>query len=256
MSVHPVFISDNSALENQAPPQGEISLPSVENIALPVLKTVPLRDMKSEIRVAVAFTRDAREEREKKEEMYYETVQRNKQELGQWLEFGKYTRNTSEIRVLTENLYKGEAVVFPDGSIKDVEKTDDPIRDYIVKSLIFVAGSIHSPPLENGKYKQLSVGQIPADKVLARGWGWCDEKSILFASLMRVQGIPAKIVVRKYARDDYFYGALEVHSENLVWWNNTWVKVDPSFAKFGSWTANGEDVTMEDNIFMSNVEKW
>lgn len=193
--------------------------------------------------------------RKRNEEAYYRGVRENR-ELQRWLEFGKYTRGTREIRLLAERLYRENRVVFLDGSVREVEETHDPIRDYIVKSLIFVAGSIHAPFFVDGEYRQLSLGQIPADRVLSQGWGWCDEKSILFASLMRAKGIPTKIVIRKYAETDYFYGAREAHSENLVWWNNTWVKVDPSFAKFGSWTANGEDITMEDNIFMSDVEKW
>ena len=248
MLLQQLFISDNSGIENNSPSSYLVSPSMAENTSSPVLKA-PTASMKLNRKV------DSSSEK-KKERIYYESVKKNAHELSRWLEFGKYTRNTTEIRVLSEELYKAEAVIFPDGSVKYVEKTDDPIRDYIIKSLIFVAGSIHSPPIDNGKYRELSLHQIPADEVLAYGWGWCDEKSILFASLMRVKGVPAKIVIRKYARDDYFYGAPEVHSENLVWWNNTWVKVDPSFAKFGAWMANGEDITMEDNVFMSNVERW
>lgn len=41
-------------------------------------------------------------------------------------------------------------------------------------------------------------------KLLAHILGWCDEKSILFASLMKIKVILTKIVIRKNTSDDYF----------------------------------------------------
>jgi hypothetical protein len=195
--------------------------------------------------------------RAENEELYYQNVALNPS-LDLFLRPGEYTKPDERIVNLSDYLWEHETVTFSDGSALLIASTENSIVDYVNRSLAFVAGEI-----ENGKvlymkydeyYKKVYQGQIPAAEILEKKVGACDEKAILFKSLMLAKGIPTQIKI--YQNNEV------AHAQNLVYlpWNGSyrWVKVDPSGGnRFDRWTLDkGVDITNRDTIFASNVERW
>ena len=76
-----------------------------------------------------------------------------------------------------------------------------------------------------------------ATTILRQGYGYCVTKAVLLTSLLRSQGIPAKLHfadvrnhltterLRKVMKTDIFY----YHGYNDVWLDGRWLKVTPTF---------------------------
>lgn len=76
-----------------------------------------------------------------------------------------------------------------------------------------------------------------ATTILRQGYGYCVTKAVLLASLLRSQGIPAKLHfadvrnhlttrrLKKMMKTDIFY----YHGYNDVWLDGRWLKVTPTF---------------------------
>lgn len=189
------------------------------------------------------------------EKKYRDSVSEN-QALNQHLEYGLFTRNTSLIQNISTQLWEDKSIY-----------TEDPIYDYIVKARDWVFHEIEYPYFT---YPALLWKQIDAQTTLTtrvreyhtKPKGYCDEKDIVFKSFMLQKDIPTQI--RVLEKTDEF-GNIYRHSAVLVWWNNSWIKVDPSkYAKVGHWGAGWEkegveDITEKaplDAAYMISAEKW
>jgi hypothetical protein len=172
---------------------------------------------------------------------YYLKVSSN-QALLEYVKMGKYTRDTPEIRDQADRLYNNSNISFSGYEYSGYVSTGDPIEDYIRKSLLWVYGSISTPFIVDF---DLARNQKDASWVLENKKGYCDEKSILFASLMRVRGIPSKIIIKELNGRTYdkVYGSYVAHAEVLVWLDDNWVTADPSHNYLGKGYATGKEIT-------------
>jgi hypothetical protein len=181
-------------------------------------------------------------ERMEREREYYLKVSSNPTLL-EYVKMGKYTRDTPEIRDQADRLYNNSNISFSGYEYSGYVSTGDPIEDYIRKSLLWVYVSISTPFIIDF---DLARNQKDASWVLKNKKGYCDEKSILFTSLMRVKGIPSKIVIKELngrRTYDKVYGNYVAHAEVLVWLDGNWVVADPSHNYFGKGYATGKEIT-------------
>jgi transglutaminase-like putative cysteine protease len=178
-----------------------------------------------------------------------------------YLKEGKYTKVTPEIKALADKLFREEKPVYvlyasndvvrrvksevltPSDLLVEYTTTDNPVRDYIVRALVFVADSI-AQPFPDSSHDYELFNRLSAEEVLENRVGYCDERVILFRSLMIARGIPARIVVREWSSSDGLKDEYP-HVEAEVYYDGKWVKVDPSYKLFGMWAANGRDLTEE-----------
>lgn len=180
-------------------------------------------------------------------------------DLSLYLREGKYTKLTPRIMELAENISMSEdpVYVFDAYGLVEGDKTsdllveytpsNDTVKDYIIKALAYVGNNIHQPFIDELYTREL-YHQISAHETLVAGVGYCDERAILFKSLMLARGIPVKIVGREWAAEDGLQ-SIYPHVAAEVWYNNEWVKVDPSFKLFGFWAANGQEIKI-------NTQDW
>ena len=99
------------------------------------------------------------------------------------------------------------------GLTTDEEKTKK-IYDYIVWLLSY----------DDYKAENVQKGYIPdVDSVLAEKKGICFYYSALFASMLRAQNIPVRLVIG-YVQPDNIY-----HAWNQVYLNGAWVWMDSTF---------------------------
>ena len=86
---------------------------------------------------------------------------------------------------------------------------------------------------------ELRPETISASLTLARGRGYCVEKSLLLAAVGRVHGIPSRLgfsIVRNHLATPKFIEQLRsdkfvFHGYNEFWLNEKWVKCTPAFNK-------------------------
>lgn len=121
-----------------------------------------------------------------------------------------------------------------DGIETDEEKVEK-IYDYIVWLLSYDYDKAES--VQNGT---LPKGYIPdVDSVLETKKGICFDYSALFASMLRAQNIPVRLVMG-YVRPDNIY-----HAWNQVYVNGAWVWMDSTFGPDAEQTEN--DYTQDKN---------
>lgn len=85
----------------------------------------------------------------------------------------------------------------------------------------------------------LKAEAISASQTLARGSGYCIEKSLLLCAAGRANGIPSRLgfsIVRNHLSTQKFIEMLRTdkfvfHGYNEFWLNNKWVKCTPAFNK-------------------------
>ncbi len=85
----------------------------------------------------------------------------------------------------------------------------------------------------------LNPNDISASKTLARGSGYCIEKSLLLCALGRICRIPSRLgfsIVQNHISTKKFVAMLRTdkfvfHGYNEFWINNKWVKCTPAFNK-------------------------
>lgn len=184
---------------------------------------------------------------------YYHSVQSNKS-LQEHLRYGLYTRDTPEIRNLSEFLWNENVFNYDsyNSYIRNFTKTESPIFDYINKSHQYIKDSIVPNPFETGDYYWK---QIDANTTLSNGLGWCDDQDILFKSLMLQKGIPTQIVALEQ-RDKYGVPTYR-HTALLVWYNHSWYKVDTVIhSGMGKWLLNLGDNDIFNITELAPLDEW
>jgi tetratricopeptide (TPR) repeat protein len=73
--------------------------------------------------------------------------------------------------------------------------------------------------------KSHTFSMSAAPVILAQGGGDCTEHAVLFASLMRAQGIPTRLVTGMYLTPG---GIWAFHMWNAYWNGSSWVSIDPA----------------------------
>lgn len=228
------FSFDNSAIFSFP----KLSIPCFLQRILDLFHPHPEIPRRNDTHQCVASNLTFKTKRWYNERQYYKSVKDNAS-LQPWIGEGIYTRpNDPAIIAKAEELWVNDSVY-----------TNDEVHDYINKTAKFV--STLRPVSERENYT-IHHHQIPADEILRTHRGLCDERMILFCSLMRVKGIPCQI------RTIWADGSGDIHSVGLVWWNDSWYKVDPLNKNpiLGAWSVNGRDMTHWDNEYWKEVENW
>lgn len=169
--------------------------------------------------------------------LYWSEVNQN-ESLKPFLEFARTiphshvtddcTRDTPEIRAVAKGIWKNDTIVYPDGERITSIRSNDPIADYVKNSILYVSGTIE-PSYDNWTVVKY---QIPADVVLRDRIGMCDEIVALFCSLMKVKGIPCEPKAVWHGTET------TSHAQAKVYVSGGWLKVDPTYRIFGSWSVD------------------
>jgi ASC-1-like (ASCH) protein len=233
----------------------ETSVPEITKITLPSEVNLTTKTITNKVIDEVQRLLKSKEEiRLENEQEYYTCINEHYSEFEPYLREGRYTQITPKIKALADELWETEEIYTKRFH------SDNPVGDYIDKSLYYIFGEIKYPAYpdfvseryynERGiPIKEVLTGQKSADWILKNKIGYCDEVCILYCALMKAKGIPCKIKI-------YSYPVAGWHSVVEVWYNNTWWERSPSPIPEGMSKGDRVDVTYKDTIFMSDVERW
>lgn len=140
----------------------------------------------------------------------------------------------NEAIVLAEELVQ-EAYEVKNEDVDDEEDFEALTEDEIIEVLYTYV--IENIAYDYDKIETLSYDYIPEiDQVLEDGDGICYDYSVLFASMLRSQGIPAKLIKGYTSLTDAY------HAWNQVYIDEEWVVIDTTFDAY--YLANDTDFEM------------
>jgi transglutaminase-like putative cysteine protease len=112
---------------------------------------------------------------------------------------------------------------------------------------------------DDPSYWDAFYNQKSAEWVLDNRKGFCDEASILLASLLRVKGIPVRIVIRGYTGGEFEAQLISpellqtftvTHAEEEIWLSRyEKIKTDSSYGARDYWSAMGVEYDLGQNAW-------
>lgn len=183
-----------------------------------------------------------------------------------YLGFGNYTSNSERIRLLSEELYYNETIGPLNSSSSKFfirltvpRDESDLASNYVEKVLYYVWWTVSPVSKDDPSYWDAFYNQKSAEWVLDNRKGFCDEASILLASLLRVKGIPVRIVIRGYTGGEFEAQLISpellqtftvTHAEEEIWLSRyEKIKTDSSYGARDYWSAMGVEYDLGQNAW-------
>lgn len=140
------------------------------------------------------------------------------------------------------NFYDGSATVSKGARLSSTASNDLQIVENVYNYVI------HNISYDFGKANQVSAGQLTnylpsVDNILSSGYGICFDYAAVMATMLRTQGIPAKMVLG-YAGNIY-HAWISTYISDVGWVNGiiyfdgqSWKRMDPTFASSGNQSSD------------------
>ncbi len=135
-----------------------------------------------------------------------------------------------------------EAIKLAKHITKGIENDNEIVKvlyDYTIKNISYDYGKADKPPED----------YIPEiDKVLEDGKGICYDYSVLFAAMLRSEGVPAKLV------KGYRSGMNVYHAWNEVYLDGSWKVIDTTYSACAFKAGTSSKMIQDNNLYQKSKE--